>query len=77
MSPAKVCNLACCSPHPLLFDPKLEWTILYQVRKEKFLKGALKYTCRGYNLGIDTGEGEEILDPEIKIPEESPHTHSV
>ena len=34
-------------------------------------EGALKYTCRRYNLGIDTGEGEEILDPEIKIPEES------
>ena len=32
---------------------------------------SLKYTCRRYNLGIDTGEGEEILDPEIKIPEES------
>ena len=29
-------------------------------------EGALKYTCRRYNLGIDTGEGEEILDPEIK-----------
>ena len=34
-------------------------------------EGALKYTCRRYNLGIDTGQGEEILDPEIKIPEES------
>ena len=34
-------------------------------------EGALKYTCRRYNLGINTGEGEEILDPEIKIPEES------
>ena len=34
-------------------------------------EGALKYTHRRYNLGIDTGEGEEILDPEIKIPEES------
>ena len=22
-------------------------------------------------MGIDTGEGEEILDPEIRIPEES------
>ena len=31
----------------------------------------LKFTRRKYNLGIDTGEGEEILDPEIKIPEES------
>ena len=40
------------------------------MRKE-IPEGALKYTCRRYNLGIDTGEGEEILDPEIKIPEES------
>ena len=31
----------------------------------------LKFTRRKYNLGIDMGEGEEILDPEIKIPEES------
>ena len=33
----------------------------------------LKITKRRYNLDIDTdtGEGEEILDPEIKIPEES------
>ena len=31
----------------------------------------LKFTRRKYNLGIDTGEGEEILDAEIKIPEES------
>ena len=33
----------------------------------------LKYTRRRYNLGIDMGEGKEILDPEIKIPEESDH----
>ena len=31
----------------------------------------LKFTGRKYNLDIDRGEGEEILDPEIKIPEES------
>ena len=31
----------------------------------------LKFTQRKYNLGIDTGEEEEILDPELKIPEES------
>ena len=31
----------------------------------------LKFTRRKYNLGIDMGEGEEILDPDIKIPEES------
>ena len=33
----------------------------------------LKFTKRRHNLDIDTdtGEGEEILDPEIKIPEES------
>ena len=31
----------------------------------------MKFTRRKYNLGIDTGEGEQILDPEIKIPEES------
>ena len=31
----------------------------------------MKFTRRKYNLGIDTGEGEEILHPEIKIPEES------
>ena len=31
----------------------------------------LKFTRRKYNLDIDTGEGEEILDPEIKIPQES------
>ena len=33
----------------------------------------LKFTRRKYNLDIDTdtGEGQEILDPEIKIPEES------
>ena len=31
----------------------------------------LKFTRRKYNLDIDMGEGEEILDPEIKIPEES------
>ena len=34
-------------------------------------ESALKFTRQKYNLGIDTGEGEEILDPEIKIPEES------
>ena len=33
--------------------------------------GPLKYTHQKYNLDIDTGEGEEILDPVIKIPEES------
>ena len=33
--------------------------------------GRLKYTWCRYNLGIDMGEGEEILDPEIKLPEES------
>ena len=33
-------------------------------------ESTLKYTRQKYNLGIDT-EGEEILDPEIKIPEES------
>ena len=27
----------------------------------------LKFTRRKHNLGIDMGEGEEILDPEIKI----------
>ena len=31
----------------------------------------LKFTSRKYNLGIDMGEGEGILDPEIQIPEES------
>ena len=33
----------------------------------------LKFTQRKHNLDIDTdtGEGQEILDPEIKIPEES------
>ena len=33
----------------------------------------LKFTKRRHNLDIDTdtGEGQEILDPEIKIPEES------
>ena len=33
----------------------------------------LKLTKRRHNLdiGTDTGEGQEILDPEIKIPEES------
>ena len=31
----------------------------------------LKFTRRKHNLDTDTGEGEEILDPEIKIPEES------
>ena len=31
----------------------------------------LKFTKRRHNLDIDTGEGEEILVPEIKIPEES------
>ena len=71
MSPTKVCNLACCSPHPLLVNPKLKWTTLYQSEEREIPEGALKYTCRRYNLGIDTREGEEILDPEIKIPEES------
>ena len=33
-------------------------------------ESTLKFTRQKYNLGIDTGE-EEILDPEIKIPEES------
>ena len=33
--------------------------------------GPLKYTCQRYNLDIDTGEGEVILDPIIKISEES------
>ena len=35
--------------------------------------GDLKFMRRKYNLNIDTdtGEGQEILDPEIKIPEES------
>ena len=33
--------------------------------------GNLKCTRQRYNLGIDMGEGEEILDPDIKIPEES------
>ena len=33
----------------------------------------LKFTRRKHNLDIDThtGEGQEILDPEIKIPDES------
>ena len=31
----------------------------------------LKYMERKYNFGIDTGEGEEILDPEIRLPDES------
>ena len=39
--------------------------------ESKESNGNLKYTRCKYNLGIDTGEGEEILDPEIKIPEES------
>ena len=34
-------------------------------------EGTLKYTQRRYNLGIDKHDGEEILDPEIKIPKES------
>ena len=31
----------------------------------------LKFTRRNQNPGIDRGQGEEILDPEMKIPEES------
>ena len=43
------------------------------VEKAEKSDADLKFTKRRHNLDIDTdtGEGQEILDPEIKIPEES------